>query len=108
MVYVRTQDGKPFMPCSFAIARLFLKQGKAKVKRRTPFTIQLLYKTDTAYTQPVMLGVDTGSSKVGSAAVDHKGDVLYMSQIEIRTPCREPKIEGNRQEKKGNFVMLHK
>ena len=38
MVYVRNMDGKPLMPCSPAIARLLLKQGKVKVKRRTPFT----------------------------------------------------------------------
>ncbi len=89
MVYVRNMDGKPLMPCSPAIARLLLKQGKVKVKRRTPFTIQLLYKTDTEYTQPVTLGVDTGSSKVGSAAVDHKGNVIYLSQIEIRNDISE-------------------
>lgn len=31
MVYVISQDGKPLMPCSNSIARLLLKQGKAKV-----------------------------------------------------------------------------
>ena len=36
-----------------------LKSGKAKVVRRTPFTIQLLYET-TEYVQPVTLGVDPG------------------------------------------------
>ena len=40
MVYVISQDGKPLMPCSNAIARLLLKQGKAKVKNREPFTIK--------------------------------------------------------------------
>ena len=38
MVYVISQDGKPLMPCSDPIARLLLKQGKAKVKKREPFT----------------------------------------------------------------------
>ena len=40
MVYVISQDSKPLMPCSNPIARLLLKQGKAKVKRREPFTIK--------------------------------------------------------------------
>ena len=31
MVYVISQDGKPLMPCSNPVARLLLKQGKAKV-----------------------------------------------------------------------------
>ena len=50
MVYVISQDSKPLMPCSNPIARLLLKQGKAKVKRREPFTIKLIYET-TDYTQ---------------------------------------------------------
>ena len=49
MVYVISQDGKPLMPCSDPIARLLLKQGKAKVKKREPFTIKLTYET-TNYT----------------------------------------------------------
>ena len=44
MVYVISQDGKPLMPCSDPIARLLLKQGKAKVKKREPFTIKLTTK----------------------------------------------------------------
>ncbi len=32
MVYVINHNGKPLMPCSNVIARLLLKQGKAKVK----------------------------------------------------------------------------
>lgn len=60
MVYVISQDSKPLMPCSNPIARLLLKQGKAKVKRREPFTIKLIYET-TDYTQDLTLGVDTGS-----------------------------------------------
>ena len=37
MVYVISQDSKPLMPCSNPIARLLLKQGKAKVKDTTIF-----------------------------------------------------------------------
>jgi hypothetical protein len=83
MVYVINCDGKPLMPCLPVIARLLLKQGKAKCIKRTPFTIKLLYQT-TSYTQNITLGIDTGSSKVGSAAVKDNGDVVYLSQIEIR------------------------
>jgi hypothetical protein len=84
MVYVLNLDGKPLMPCSPAIARLLVKQGKAKVKRRIPFTIQLLYKTKTEYVQPLTHGVDSGSSKVGSAVSSEKGTIVYMGQIVIR------------------------
>ena len=33
MVYVISKNGEPLMPCANVIARLLLKQGKAKVKR---------------------------------------------------------------------------
>ena len=49
-VYVINKDGKPLMPTCPAIARILLKKNKAKVKHKTPFTIQLTYKTST-YTQ---------------------------------------------------------
>ena len=57
------------MPCKPVIARLLLKDGKAKCIRRTPFTIKLLYQT-TDYTQDLTLGIDTGSGKIGSAVVN--------------------------------------
>ena len=83
MVYVINYDGQPLMPCNQVIARLLLKQGKAKCIKRTPFTIKLLYQT-TNYTQDITLGVDTGSSKIGSSAVAENGNVLYLSEVEIR------------------------
>jgi len=83
VVYVINCDGKPLMPCQPVIARLLLKQGKAKVIKRTPFTIKLLYQT-TSYTQPLTLGIDTGSSKIGSAVVNDKNEVVYLSQVEVR------------------------
>ena len=78
MIYVINYNSKPLMPCSNVIARLLLKEGKAKVKRKTPFTIKLLYQT-TNYTQNLTLGIDTGSSKIGSAVVNGNNEVFYLS-----------------------------
>ena len=83
MVYVISQDNKPLMPCSNPIARLLLKQGKAKVKRREPFTIKLTYET-TNYTQDLTLGVDTGSGTIGTAVSKNNGEIVYMSEITVR------------------------
>lgn len=47
--------------------RHLLKQKKARIVKREPFTIQLLYDT-TDYTQDVVLGVDTGSQHIGLSA----------------------------------------
>ena len=52
--------------------------------RRTPFTIKLLTQPEKSYTQPLTLGVDTGSSVIGSAVADQNGHVLYLSEVEVR------------------------
>ena len=62
MVYVLDIDGNPLMPTTrHGKVRRLLKEGKAKVVKRCPFTIQLLYDS-TRYTQEVNLGVDAGSA----------------------------------------------
>ena len=43
MVYVISNENKPLMPYRNVVARLLLKQGKAKVKKREPFTIKLKF-----------------------------------------------------------------
>ena len=72
MVYVLSAEGLPLMPCNRPnkIAYL-LKSGKAVVKFRTPFTIQLLEASKT-YTQPIVLGQDVGYSNVAVSAVGEK------------------------------------
>lgn len=78
VVFVLSPDEVPLMPCASVIARLLLKEGKARVVHRTPFTIQLSTRPETTYTQPLTLGVDTGSSVVGSAVADDTGKVFYL------------------------------
>jgi hypothetical protein len=83
-VYVLAPDRQPLMPCSCVIARLLLYAGKAKVIRRTPFTIKLLSEPATTYTQPMTHGIDTGSAVIGSAVSDERGRVMYLSEITVR------------------------
>ncbi len=83
MVYVISKENKPLMPCSNVIARLLLKQGKAKVKSKQPFTIKLLYET-TNYTQILTLGVDTGSGTIGAAVATNNGKIVYASEVVVR------------------------
>ena len=83
MVYVLSASGNPLMPTRrFGHVRRMLRSGRAKVVRRTPFTIQLMYES-TAYTQPVSLGVDAGSKHIGVSATTEKS-VLYEADIELR------------------------
>ena len=82
LVYVINKHGKPLMPCSPAKARHLLRDGKAKVIRREPFTIQLLYGS-SGYCQPVTLGVDAGSKHVGLSESSVKQE-LYSSDVQLR------------------------
>ena len=107
MVYVISQDGKPLMPCSNSIARLLLKQSKAKVKKREPFTIKLTYET-TNYTQDLTLGVDTGSGTIGTSVSKDNGDIIYMSEVVIRNDItgkmtQRAKYRRNRRNRKARY-----
>lgn len=83
MVYVLNQNGQPLMPAkNYAKVRVLLKQGKAKVVNKCPFTIQLLYSS-TNYTQKVTLGVDSGSKHIGVSATI-KDKVLFEADVELR------------------------
>lgn len=83
MVYVLNQNRQPLMPTeNYAKVRILLKQNKAKVIKKCPFTIQLLYSS-TTYTQNIMLGVDSGSKHIGISATI-KDKVLYEADVELR------------------------
>ena len=83
MVYVLNQNEQPLMPTeNHAKVRILLKQGKAKVINKCPFTIQLLYSS-TNYTQKVTLGVDSGSKHIGLSATT-RSKVLFESDVELR------------------------
>ena len=82
LVYVLNKDGKPLMPCKPSKARKLLKNNKAKVVKREPFTIQLLYGS-SGYKQNIVLGVDAGSKHIGLSATT-KIKELYAADIELR------------------------
>mgnify|MGYP002624839464 FL=1 len=83
MVYVLSKDGQPLMPTkNHAKVRVLLKTGKAKVVKKFPFVIQLMYES-TKYTQEVVLGVDAGSKHIGLSATT-KDKVLYEADVELR------------------------
>ena len=89
LVYVLKQNGQPFMPTErFGKVRRLLKEGKAKVVRREPFTIRLLYEPETNVVQECYCGVDTGSKHVGVAVVGND-KVLYQSQTELRSEIKK-------------------
>jgi len=83
VVYVISQSGKPLMPTErYGKVRRLLKDGKAKVIHRKPFTIQLLYQT-TEIVQEITLGVDAGYLKIGLSAITKKQE-LFSAEVQLR------------------------
>ena len=82
-IYVLNHKGKPLMSCSPRIARLLLKENKAEVVKRTPFTIRWTVPT-RSYTQSIILGVDAGYIHVGLSAVSEKKE-LCTADVALRT-----------------------
>lgn len=81
-VYVLNKKGSPLMPTTPARARHLLAAGKAEVKKRTPFTIQLKYATGEAK-QKIVLGVDAGSRTIGLSASTEKKE-LFAAEVKPR------------------------
>lgn len=88
LVYVININGQPLMPTErCGKVRRLLNTNKAKVIKRCPFTIQLLYET-TNEVQNITLGVDSGSKHIGlSATTTNK--VLFEAEVELRTDIVE-------------------
>ena len=83
MVYVLSENGQPLMPTKrYGKIRHLLKDGKAKVVNRCPFTIQLLYQT-TTYTQTLELGVDAGSKTIG-LSVSSEEKEYFSGEVAVR------------------------
>ncbi len=101
----------------FAKVRRRLKENRAKVVKREPFTIQLLYET-TEYTQPITLGIDAGYQKIGFSAVSEKEEIIagevemlkgqterneerrmYRRQRRHRERYRKPRFENRKKDK---------
>jgi len=87
LAYVLNKHGKPLMPCGPRKARLLLKEGKAKVVYRVPFTIQLLYGS-SGYRQPIYCGRDPGLTQ-GVGAIRGDGRILFLAEVTGRKDISE-------------------
>lgn len=111
MVYVISKNGQPLMPtCRHGKVRHLLKDGKAKVIKRCPFTIQLLYET-TEFTQPVTLGIDAGSKHIGISATTENKE-LYAAEVGLRTDITKllsarRELRRSRRNRKTRYRISH-
>ena len=96
-VYVINQNGNPLMPCKPAKARKLLRDGRAKVIGRCPFTIRLLWQCEEQG-QQVMLGIDKGSHVTGFSCIG-KGQILLSGEIHHRQDVKD-KMDSRRDHRK--------
>lgn len=83
MVYILDIDNNPLMPTERnGHVRRLLRDGKACVVKRTPFTIKLNYLT-TTYVQDVSLGIDAGTRHIGVSATTNSKE-LFSSEVVLR------------------------
>lgn len=82
MVYVLNIQNKPLMPCKEAKARKLLRDNLARVIKREPFTIQLIFECENQV-QDITLGVDAGSKIIGLSATTNKKE-LFSAEVILR------------------------
>lgn len=88
MVFVIDASKKPLDMCHPAKARKLLRDGKAKIYRKEPFTIILTKIVDKPTENKYRLKIDYGSRHTGLAIL--KGSkVCWLGQLEHRTNIKE-------------------
>lgn len=89
MVFVLDTNRKPLSPCHPAVARKLLKEGKAKIFKKYPFTIILNkeVKDEEENKQEYRLKIDYGSKNTGLAILNNE-NVVWMAQIQHRTDIK--------------------
>lgn len=87
LVYVLNQNGHSLMPCQPSKARKLLRDQRAKVIGRSPFTIKLLWDCEEQV-QEVRLGIDKGSHVTGFCCIG-KGQILLSGEIHHRLDVKD-------------------
>ena len=95
-ILVIGKNGRGLAPTTPRKARLLLKEEKAIVIRKTPFTIRLLYKTGVA-SQQMTIGIDTGSQHIGIAVCDEKRSIV-KAEYELRSTMEKRTLLETRRE----------
>ena len=84
-VFVLDTQKQPLAPVHPARARLLLREGKAAVLKRYPFTIVLKTAIARPRLQPLRLKIDPGAKTTGLAVVnDATGEVVWAAELTHR------------------------
>ena len=81
-VFVIDTNKQPLNPLHPGRARLLLKQGKAAVYRRYPFTLILKRAVEQPHLEPLRVKIDPGSKTTGIALVnDGSSEVVWAAEL---------------------------
>ncbi|TQE93243.1 MAG: HNH endonuclease [Spiribacter salinus] len=97
-VLTLSSNRKPLMPCHPARARRLLREGRASVFRRQPFTI-ILNDRDDGNVQPVDCRLDPGSRTTGIALVaqgEHGDRLVWAGELTHRSAAIKQSLDSRR------------
>lgn len=95
-VFVLDTRCKPLTPCHPARARALLKNGKAAVFRRIPFTIVLKTAIPDAVVKPLTVKIDPGSKITGLALAEGNGRIVFGAELEHRGTAIKARLDSRR------------
>ena len=96
-VFVKDLKKRPLAPCHPARARQLLKNGKAAIYRRYPFTIILKRGVTDIDNQLLRLKIDPGSKTTGLAILNDKtGEVVWAAELQHRGQQIKKSLEKRR------------
>jgi len=81
LIFVLDTNKRPLSPCHPAKARKLLKQKKAKILKKYPFTIILNKEIKEENINTYRLKIDYGSRYTGLAILKNNQKVIWMAQI---------------------------
>lgn len=102
-VLVVDTTGQPLSPCHPAKARKLLRQGKAAIIRRYPFTIVLKYAVEDAGPVACEVKLDPGAKTTGIALVQHNRSgpaVVWAAEIAHQGMVVKQKLNTRRAQRR--------
>ncbi len=99
-VFVLDTNKQPLNPVHPGRARLLLKEGKAAVYRRFPFTLILKRVVEHPTLHPLRVKIDPGSQTTGLALVnDASGEVVWAAELTHRGKQIKQRLDQRRAER---------
>lgn len=85
MIALLDTNQQPLAPCHPAVGRKLLREGKAAIFRRFPFTLILKQEVTQVITPIFVIKLDPGSKKTGIVVVNQTtGEIVFACELEHR------------------------